>query len=92
MSDSAELHRICRDLGGRPHDWGARTITARHAGKMSRSSAAEAFNCDEGESGDRWEDLRDKNKNVEVYGADLSVSKTNTPVRLEDFPRGEPEG
>lgn len=28
-----ELHRICRDLGGRPHDWGARAITAKYAGE-----------------------------------------------------------
>lgn len=72
MSDSAELHRICRDLGGRPHDWGARAITARRATEMSRSSAAEAFN---------WGSRR--RGKVEIEGRTLGQKKKTNKKRKE---------
>lgn len=65
LSDSAELHRICRDLGGRPHDWGTRAITAKYARKMSRSSAVGSLQLQiatKGKSRRRGRTLRWKQK------------------------------
>lgn len=33
-----------------------------------------------------------RKKKQSVYGAGLSVTRTNSPVRLEDLPGGEPGG
>lgn len=33
-----------------------------------------------------------RKKKQTAYGAGLSVTRTNSPVRLEDLPRGEPGG